>query len=80
MMDVLLENMSAGYTPAKASLLVSFVKLPFWTPERIDLVRDRILAAISARRHGDSKEWDVLDAMEPEEWIDWLRSVGTISN
>ena len=38
------------------------------------VARDRVLAAISNRRHGDPKEWDRFKAMTPEEWIDWVRA------
>ncbi len=72
MMAVLADNMDAAADLAN----VSFWKLNrFWTPEKIDLVRDRVLAAISNQRHGDPKEWDRFKAMTPEEWIDWVRAI-----
>lgn len=34
----------------------------FWTPARIDAVRDHALKAISDRRHGDDSGWNALVA------------------
>lgn len=73
MMKALSENMDALADQQK----VSFWKLhAFWTKRRIDLAKDAVLAAISDRHHGSTKEWDRLKAMTPDEWIDWLGIVG----
>ena len=72
MMDVLSENIHAVTNLAGVPLRkVS----KFWTAERINFVRDSVLAAITDRRSGDTRAWDRLVAMEPSEWIDWLQSV-----
>ena len=72
MMQVLGDNFDTVADLTK----VPFWKLnKFWTPRRIDLAKDRVLAAISDRRHGDPKEWNRFKAMTPDEWTDWLRTI-----
>jgi hypothetical protein len=72
MMDVLSESMEAVADLRK----VSFWRLhKFWTLRTIDIAKDRVLAAISDRRHGNTKEWDRLKTMTPDEWSDWLGTV-----
>lgn len=72
LLDVLSENMDAVAKDARISLL----KLGrFWTPQKIDAAKDRVLAAISDNRHGDSIEWDWLKAMPPDQWKAWLREI-----
>ena len=71
-MNVLAENMDAVADLRK----VPFWKLhKFWPPRSIDIAKDTVLAAISDRRHGNTKEWDRLKAMTPDEWIDWLATI-----
>lgn len=72
MMDVLLENMHAVADAARVPLWRSN---RFWTPTKIDIARDRVLTAISERRHGNLIEWQRLEAMRPEDWMEWLRNI-----
>lgn len=69
MLDALSESMDAVIAEAKIPWLRSN---RFWTPQRIDAAKDRVLAAISDNRHGDSIEWDFLRAMMPDDWRNWV--------
>ena len=72
MMNVLGENMDTIAREAK----IGWWRLNrFWAVERIDLAKDRVLAAISDHRYGDSSEWNRFKAMEPDEWLNWLRDL-----
>ena len=76
MMTVLSENMDAVYDPRRVPFLIRFLRVKeVWTPQRIDLAKDRVLTAISDRRHGNPEEWDRLKAMTPQEWIAWLGTI-----
>jgi hypothetical protein len=73
LMFVLSENMLAASPTGGLQDLLPPEKT--WKPDRIDAAKDHVLAAVSARRHGDAREWERLTAMRPDEWINWLREV-----
>jgi hypothetical protein len=72
LLDVLLENMHPVIDEASVPLHRSN---KYWTRGRIHAAKDRVLAAISDHRHGNSLDLQYLRAITPSEWKAWLLTI-----